>query len=93
MSRLELGQDRIDRGLALWRMRREDIRLVGDALWMVPSARGRNEYRVDLRSYTCTCRDYRYNLALAGGGLCMHQWAAVFEAGFRRAYPAGGEVR
>ena len=78
-------EDRIDRGLALWRSRRTDIRRLPDGRWLVPSSRGRGEYLVDLRTGTCTCRDYRFNLALDEGGreLCKHGWAAVFEMHFR----------
>ena len=79
----ERSPDRIDRGLSVWRSRREVIRRLPDGRWVVPSSQGRGEYLVDLRANTCTCRDYRFNLALAGGGLCLHQWAVVFEMHFR----------
>ena len=81
----ERSPDRIDRGLALWRARRRDIRLLSDGRWRVPSSRSRGEYLVDLAARTCTCADYRFNLALAvgGGELCKHGWAAIFEAHFR----------
>jgi len=46
-------------------------RKIGQALYEVPSQRGRGVYTVDLQSKTCTCMDYTVR-----GGLCKHLLAA-----------------
>lgn len=71
--------DRIDRGLALWRERRADIRPVEAGRWRVPSgSSGDMAYLVDLQTGVCECRDYQFNVS--GNERCKHYWAAVIAA-------------
>ena len=79
MTTKETKEDRIDRGLAIWRERRDEIRPLGNGRWSVPGS-GESRCLVDLEARNCDCGDYRFNLAPAGGGeRCKHGWAAVFE--------------
>ena len=68
-------QDRIDRGLELWREHGGEIRRLGAGLWSVPGSRDA-VYVVDLDTRDCNCGDKRFNAATSE--LCKHLWAAVF---------------
>ena len=76
----ERVEDRIDRGLALWRARRAGIRPAGGGRWRVPASDGSGGYVVDLQTGVCDCPDHKFN----GGEECKHFWAAVLEAAAER---------
>ncbi len=54
----QVGDTREQRALDLYRTRGQDIRNVGEDLYLVPSCTGRGFYSVDYRQETCDCPDY-----------------------------------
>ncbi len=60
-------ETREQRALALYRERGDEIRRVGQDLYLVPSCTGRGFYSVDYRAETCDCPDF-----LRRGENCKH---------------------
>jgi len=78
MMEMQIPTDfRSQRGLALAQAKRDTIKPIVGAKWLVPSATSSGGYVVDTQEGTCSCPDW---IKLGGHGQphrCKHIWAAI----------------